>query len=290
MKRTLILPTSLFFLSIVLYIISHSYLFSLDPRYTETASRKWRMPTPVLEALSVEFHGLMANFMLLEAGALIGPLISRGKGGIYIEEKSEVDKETLIRLLNHSVLLDPYFKQTFISIQGWLPWYGDAYVNETNRLLNIASTARWWDWQPLQLIGFNTYYFLKNRGEAGKLFLEASKRKTAPPYLAILGARLAQKGNQTQAAIALMKSMLSNKDEDAPGYKSIYDRLLALEGVLKIELALEQFKKKYYGLPINLEELVAKGFLDDFPYNPYNYKYCFNIKGEVFFDNPACQM
>jgi hypothetical protein len=195
----------------------------------------------------------------------------------------------LNRIFIASQTLDPSFAQTFIVAQGWLPWEPANMVAETQEILKVADLNRPWDWQPLHDMGFNSYYFLKQHGEAGKIFLEAAKKTNAPTFLSILGARLAQKGGETETAIAIMKSMLVDKNPEEPGYADIVDRLKALEGVLAIEQAVRRYEKSLGRKPSSLEELMTSGILAALPANPYNIDYCMDTAGLIYFDNPDCR-
>ncbi len=139
-------------------------------------------------------------------------------------------------------------------------------------------------------MGFNAYYFLKQPGEAGKLFLEAAKTPNAPSYLTILGARLAQKGGETATAIVIMNSILANKNPEEPGYSHMADRLHALEGVLVIEQAVKRFAESRGRKPLSLHELTDSELLKTLPANPYNEDYCIDQAGIIYFDKPDCNI
>lgn len=249
----------------------------------------WNLPPMALLAVAGEFKGLMADYLTLEAGAQLGTeLVRRPEGGLWVVKK-QYDWPSIHRLFVASQTLDPSFAQTYIVAQGWLPWEPANMVAETQEFLKISAKSRPWDWQPTHFMGFNTYYFLKQPGEAGKIFLEAAKRPNAPPFLSILGARLAQKGGETEAAIVLMKSMLIDKPESDPGYTDIVERLHALEGVQVIEQSVLHYEKTYGRKPSSLEELTSSGILASLPANPYNVPYCMDGAGTIYFDKPNCR-
>ena len=293
MKRLFKNKLSLFvsiLVPISVYLYCHLSLFSSDLTNDESTKRKWNVSSNIVKFIAGEFKGLMSDFILLEAGALYGTEVKRIKGGRYISINSKPDLVAINRLLSHSLSLDPYFQQIYISAQGWLPWYGEKYVKKTNRLLEIAGKARTWDWQPLHLEGFNNYYFLKDKGRAGKLFLKAGQVKNAPSFLGILGGRLALEGHETEAAIFLLKSVLKGKSETDPGTSELLDRLKALEGVLALEKSVKQYKDRYGSFPDTLNDLVQKGLLKQIPDNPYGLSYCINSEAKIFFDNPECNV
>jgi hypothetical protein len=274
------------------YAASYNALLQQRSKISQTLSSSsglWNLPPIALLALAGEFKGLMANYLTLEVGAQLGTELARKPEGGFRLVKKQYDWPSIHRLFIASQALDPSFAQTYIVAQGWLPWEPAGMVAETQEILKTAVRNRPWDWQPAHSMGFNTYYFLNQPGEAGKIFLEAAKTPNAPPFLSILGARLAQKGGETEAAIIIMKSMLADKNPEEPGYPDMLDRLHALEGVRVIEQASNSYEKTLGRKPSSLSELTASGILAALPPNPYNLDYCMDMDGVIYFDKPNCR-
>lgn len=264
----------------VLFAASRSVLFSasLAPAVSKKeVVRTWDLPTELLLALAGEFKGLTADLVVLEAGALIGGPT----------EPEDQDWEGIMRLFRHAMALDPYFLHTCNIMQGVLPWEAGK-VHETLDLLSISKDHRSWDWQPGYWMGFDNYYFLGRNAEGGRLLLEAANKPNAPPFLAIIGARLMQKGGETEAAIALLKTMLAQQDEEDPVYEEVRTRLLTLNGVKIIEKAVARFKIQFGKKPNELAELVETGILKALPENPSGLPYCLDQNGRVLFDSAEC--
>ena len=291
MSRRLTVHILIGLILVCFYAASYNALLQQRSDTKQTAhssSGIWNLPPMALLALAGEFKGLMADYLTMEAGAQLGTeLVRKPEGGFRVVKK-QYDWPGIHRIYVASQTLDPTFAQTYIVAQGWLPW--DAgMVKETQNILTIAAENRPWDWQPYHSMGFNAYYFQNKPGEAGKLFLEAAKTPNAPAFLPILGARLAQKGGETQTAIVIMKSMLADKNPEEPGYTDMLDRLHALEGVLVIEQAARRYEKAFGRKPSSLAELTVSGMLATLPPNPYNLAYCMDTAGIVYFDKPDCQ-
>jgi len=280
------------FVFICFYVASYSALLQHRNNVPETAhttSGIWNLPPVALLAVAGEFKGLMADYLTLEAGAQLGTELVRKPEGGYRIVKKEHDWQGIHKIFLASQTLDPAFAQTYIMVQGWLPWEPVDMVAETQEFLGITATNRPWDWRPIHTMGFNSYYFLNDPGKAGTLFLEAANKPDAPNFLSILGARLAQKGGETRAAIALLQSMLIDKQETDPGYSDIVDRLHALQGILVIEQAKVDYEKKYGTRPQFLMDLIASKILLSIPDNPYDVAYCMDTEGKIYFDNPNCR-
>jgi hypothetical protein len=280
----------LLFVLVSLYVCSHNGLLlqrAASLANQQRAASAWTLPAVVLKIISGEFKGIIADLIVLDAGAQLGTEIVRTRGGGLETVRKDYDWDTIHTLFINSQALDPRFKHTYMLAQGWLPWDAQM-VDETQDILRTAAATLPWDWRPLHFIGFNAYYLLDRPGDAGKIFLEAAKIPHAPPFLAILGGRLAQKGGETEAAIMLMESVLVNMTEEDAGYQDIVERLQALLGVRVVELASGEFSRLFKRGPKTIDELIQSNLLKGKPYNPYGDDYCIDAKGGVHFDNLNC--
>lgn len=212
----------------------------------------------VTQIVAGEFNGLLADYILLEVGSFVGSNV----------QTTDSDYQNVYRALKQALLLDPYFQQTYLIVQGLLPWKAKL-IDETLELLNISRKHRPWDWRPGHYMGFDYYYFKNDFNKASEVLIETAKIKNAPVLLAILGARLATKGQQTQAAIVMLKQLL--KDDTLPDSEreDIEDRLTALNGVWALEKAIAQYADRNGAYPDNLEALVQQGIISAIPSNPY---------------------
>ncbi len=280
----------IFSILLVLYSLCHIALTNLyrnsSGRHQQRSSFSM-FPSTILKAVSGEFKGIVADLIVFEAGAQVGAEVIKGPDGGYITVKKDYDWNEIHQLFVKSQSLDPYFQHTYMLAQGLLPWEPHM-VEETLAILRIAAKSLPWDWNPLHLIGFNYYYFMNAPGKAGRIFLEAAQIKYAPPFLSILGARLAHKGNETEAAILLMKSVLAGLEQTDPSYSDIEKRLLALEGTLIIEQSVKKYFNQFNHFPKSINDLLETGKLKSVPPNPYNRPYCLRKNGYVNFDDLKC--
>jgi hypothetical protein len=289
-RRTIQLLIGL--LLVCFYTASYSLLLQQRNEKRQDArsgSGIWNLPPVALLALAGEFKGLMADYLTMEVGAQLGTELKRTPDGGFIVVKKQYDWQSINRLFKASQTLDPSFAQTYIVAQGWLPWEPANMVAEAQDILKVAARNRPWDWEPIRSMGFNTYYFLKQSGEASKKFFEAAKIPNAPPFLSIIGSRLAQKGGETQTAIYIMKSMLLDKDQKDPDYNTISDRLKALEGVVILEKGISDYQHTFGSIPQSTDQLLTSGILKSLPENPYKVDYCIDNQGTIHYDNPHCR-
>ncbi len=273
-KGVVIVVLSLVFL-LLLYAASHVAI----TKRRMTLGISYRLDVmPVTPALikvfAGEFRGLMADYLLLEIGSYIGSN----------QELSEEEWERVLWAFRQALALDPHFQQTYIYVQGMVPWGAKKY-KEAIALLDVSRAHRPWDWRPGWYIGFDYYYFFKDFLNASEAFLEAGKVKGAPALLSVLGARFAYRSGRAQAAIGLLKSMLTDPEIDKKKVTSIKERIKALEGVILLENAVKKYKAQYGAYPTRLEALTEKGLLSQLPENPYDDTFFYDEKdGQVFFD------
>jgi hypothetical protein len=234
-----------------------------------------RLPAEFATLLAGEFHGVLADFLLLEVGSFVG---SNQSG-------TETDYANIHQTLKTVMALDPYFMQAYLYAQALLPWDAD-HPDWANELLAVPKASRTWDWRPGYYMAFNYYYFLGNYGMASELLLEAARIKNAPALLAVLGGRFAAKGGRSQAAIVMLKAMLQDKSLAEKDRREISMRIAALQEIVKLENAVAQYQRENGRFPADLSALVNQGLVADIPLNPYGKPYYYDpADGEVLIDD-----
>ncbi|WP_054031038.1 hypothetical protein [Desulfatitalea tepidiphila] len=264
MKRKTIILTSVLIVAIALHVLAR---FNTDNHRTDYVYRLHAsvlpFPTEMIKALAGEFKGMVANYLLLEASAFIGSEQSPAAGA--------EEWDAVARLMDQSSQLDPYFKSTYRLAQTTLPWEVQKF-DETLAILERSKEHRPWDWEPGFFIGFDYYYFLNDRLKASEKLMEAYTVPGAPPFLITLASRLASQAGHTRTAIEFLTAIYEKTDDERLK-KSLSDRIMALEGVVLLQSAVDIFHSKYDRYPHTLDELVEKSILPDLPVHPYNRTY-----------------
>lgn len=259
-KKKIILSI-LFVIVLIGYVASAIKMQGLRDRLDPTQTVSALLVRPeVLEIASGEFSSLMADYLLLKASVYLG-----GRNSTPTSSK-----KTVSALFRQAATLDPYFFQTCFYVQGYLPWWKGDMPKDAIEILEVFKKHRYWDWQPAYFIGFDYFYFLKDNLTASKYLIDLSKNfeSTSSYFFGLLGARLSQRGGQTKASITFLKTMLTKTDNEA-AKKEIEQRIAALEGILKLEKAMAQFKSMFLGRPPDtLDQLVEAGILEELPVNP----------------------
>ena len=278
------------FTFLAFYAVCHHNLNSSQQNKPQhnTSAGVWDLSPIMLYVVAGEFKGVMADYLTLDVGAQLGTEVIRDGAGNNKRVFKETDCGLALKKFQASQTLDPSFAHNMILAQGWLPW-DCQMVDETMAMLKVYDVNRPWDWQPARFLAFNNYYFLNNRAEAGRIFLEAAKRGTAPAYFSILGSRLSMEGGQNETALWFVQSMLQDMPEDDPGYKDLSKRYQALQGVQVLNKAMNYYQQQFDKPLQAISDLVSSGIVLELPTNPYNVEYCLDSAGLIHFDNVNCE-
>ena len=220
------------------------------------------LPTPVLKIVTLDFHGVTSDFLFLQALVFIGSTQER-------TERPRVkpwEWRWVNAMFDAATDLDPYFFDPYYIANAQLTWEA-LMIGDTNRLLEKGTQYRDWDSMLPFYLGFNYFYFLQDNVNARQWLQEASKRPDAPPLYASLAAKLAYEKKHTETAISFLEEM-SKRAEDRSLKKRYNDRLNFLRHVLKIENAVELYKKKFGRNPAEISALVHSGLLQEIPADP----------------------
>ena len=226
------------------------------PAENQRAEALMVSPT-LLKVVSGEFKGLWADYLLMKASVFLG--------GAW--EITPEDLEVVYLLFKQSLALDPYFFQTCYYTQGILSWRKGWHAKAVE-LLKISEKHRPWDWEPAFFLGFDLFYYLKKNKEAAEYMQASARRPGAPPIVATLGARLAQKTGQNEMAIALLKYTYEKMDNQE-SKQHVKERIQTHLGIRQLERAIAQYKNRYGEKPARLDQLVTTGIIAQLPENPY---------------------
>jgi hypothetical protein len=257
------------------YIVSLGKIteqIKLIPKGEDTA---YVMPSPILRLTTLEFHGLASDFLFLKALVFLGSTYERKEE----PPVKEWEWKWLYHVLDASASLDPYFLDPYSFGNANLTW-GGGLIRETNALLEKGSHYRSWDSLLPFYAGFNYFYFLDDNQKASEFLMEASRRQDEIPFYANLAVRLAYKERRTENAIAFQEYFLEHT-EDPILHKEYETRLDALRGVLYLEKAVAEYKRKFGKDPQRIEELITKRFIDKLPREPYGGHYYIDSLGKV---------
>lgn len=183
-------------------------------------------------------------------------------------------------------LLNPYHEDNYWTAGANLAWNNQVPMAQT--ILERASQARTWDEMPLFFHGFNRFYFLRDMQGAAKDAQAAAARSVGGQQLAMLGiaSRWVEWDEDATTAISMMQGMLAGTS-DRNTRRLINARIDRLKGLMLLKEAARKYKKEQGKGPEKLKDLVAKGYLEKIPPDPFKRGYGLDAKGEPTFIAPG---
>jgi hypothetical protein len=237
------------------------------------------MPAPLLKVVSLEYDGLVSDYLFIKTMVFIGEHLEKEKGRSVELRLTEQEWKWFYRILDVSSDMDPYFSDPYYVGNAYLTW--DAgMVREANTLLEKGSRYRDWDWVLPFFTGFNCFFFLQDNVKATDYLMEASRRPGASAMLADLASKLAYEDRRTENSIAFLEEILS-KMNDVSMKKAFQTRIRALKAILSLENAVAVFQKKFGKKPMVIEDLVSRKIISALPSEPYGGKYYLDKQGSV---------
>lgn len=268
------LPILILLVAIVVYSSFFHATWNNREQVRSNIPAGYIVPSKFSRILALGNQGLLSDFLFLKTATFIGG--RNGSASMLTEE----DWQYVIKSLDVVTDLDPYFVDPYMLAEGLIAW--DAGMpEEANRLLEKGFTHRTSDWRIPFFIGFNYFYFLNDYTAAADYIMSASQLPGSPDYLKTLGARLAYYGGKSKTALLFLVQMLEETD-DALLRSRLEVRLLALERAVQIEDALAHFINTERRKPAQLDELVAHGYLDKLPADPYGGQWVIMKTGRIF--------
>lgn len=251
------------------------------------------LPGPLLKVTSLEYDGLVADFLFLKAMVFIGGTLDRST----IPQVGFGEYVWLLRLLEATTHLDPYFYDPYYFGNAHLVWNGysqgryhpaaqgfphapDFLIRANNAHLDKGIRHRDWDSYLLFLNGFNHFYFFQDDTKAAEYLMEASRRTTSSPLLATLAARLAYQSNRTENAIVFLREII-DRTEDEAIRKNYLLRLEALNGVLLLERGVGDFEARFGRKPDSLKDLIENQIISKIPPDPYGGIFYLDDAGKI---------
>lgn len=260
---------------LIFILLPMNYFFLETSRLSKPHLKEEKvfLPEPFLKIFSGEFKGIIADFLVIN--------LSSYYGGIIMEKNEAVEKEFdyMYKVLKAASALDPYYFDTYYFTQTIIAW--DARKPEKAiELLKSGMEKRSKDWLLPYWIGFNYYYFLKNRKLASYYFKEAASRPGATDLLVSMTAITAYEGGETEMAILFLEDALK-RTEDEYKRRKFLTRLDALKKILFLEKAVKVYEQKYKRKPEHLKELVMKQIITQIPEDPYGGEFYIDKENKI---------
>jgi tetratricopeptide (TPR) repeat protein len=259
---------------IIIVSLCSAHVFALAKAHeqqksiSQTEDLPYMLPSAALKISSLEFDGIVSDFLFLRALGFLGSLTEkRLLSGQQHAIATPQQWKWFYSVLEASTDLDPLFLDPYYIAQAYLTWDANM-VQEANTLLEKGTFYRSCAWLMPFIAGFNHFFFLQDNYTAAQYLMESSRRPNASPIIASLAARLAYKAHNTENAIFFLEELLK-KTEDPKIQTAFEKRLKTLRAIRTIEQAVALYEERFGAKPHNLQQLIDKNLLKSIPEDPY---------------------
>jgi hypothetical protein len=235
------------------------------------------LPPQLLRVVSGQFRQVSADISFLNALTFIGGTATQKDTHRYLPEQYE----WIYKTLQNAVTLDPYFMDPYFLMNSALIW--DWYkLEEVNNLLARGADSRINDALLAFFAGFNYYYFL-NDADKSVQYLKLASKRSGNTFYDTMAARIAYKMNKTELGIAYLEQQIQMAELEGSLYslEPLKKRLEVLQGIRKIELAVEAYHKLFARYPAQIDELIKLKMLDAIPKDDLGGVYYLDDQGRV---------
>ena len=264
-----------FVLATAIYALAIPHLFEVQKqRRLEQLSLPGEIPASVVRAGSMEFKGVVADFLMLQAMTFMGEKIFRNR------DLTPEEWQHLHRLLTKTTDIDRRFWDPYLLAETMLVWQA-GMIEEGNQLLLKAAEHRPWDYRPYYFLGFNHFYFNKNAEKAAPYLRKAAQIPGGPYYLQGLAGRFSLYANETAIGIIFLDDML--RETVDPGIRQYLEkRLLTLKIIHDLGKKVRAFKAATGTLPRSFAEMIESGLLKEVPADPYGGEFVLLGNGRIY--------
>ncbi len=275
MNKSTLFTLAIFVLAVTAYALTIPGLSQVrQERRARQISYFVEIPPQLAEAGSLEFKGVVADFLMLQAMTFMGERIGQRR------DLSPEEWQHLHRLLTKITIIDPAFWDPYVLAETMLVWQA-GMIEEANELLLTAAQHRPWDYRPYYFLGFNSFYFKKDMAKGAEYLRQAARKPNCPDYLRSLAARLSLYSNETALGILFLEDLIrETPQEESRAY--LGKRLAALRAIRLLEKAVEEYGKTLHKKPTTVADLVRQGFLDEIPADPYGGEWVIMDNGRVY--------
>lgn len=245
---------------------------STHRKVQKSQSGLFLLSPPAEKVVSLDYEAMRGFWILLDLRVFLASVLEQHP---YFPMKVG---DVIYRVFKVVSELNPYYFDVYYMASLNLMWDFKRYT-DAEEVLKKAIKYRKDEWLWYFLLSFNYFYFMNKYDLAAEYMKEASKLKKSA-FLASLASRLYYASGRTEIALSVLDNQIRNT-RDENWKKELLKRKKALIGVLKIERAVEAFKRKEGRLPYNIEELVKKGYLKEVPKDPYGGRFYITKEGKV---------
>lgn len=268
-------PILVLIVGIAVFFALTGKIYQIRGKYIEeTVSEFGQLPSAVVQAASLEFNGIVSDYLLFKTMTYMGLRL--------IEKKNPTMDEWQVihQMLERITDLDPGFFDPYLFAEMMLVWHA-GMIDETNALLEKGGQHRPYDYRPYYFIGFNYLYFEKDAEKAAPYLRLAAERPNAPNYIRGLASRVSVYAGELSIGIFFLEGLIQNTQD--PATLAYFEkRLAAMKSMLYLEEKTREYQEAFGVLPESLDELVSSGIISKIPADPYGGEFVLLDNGRVY--------
>jgi tetratricopeptide (TPR) repeat protein len=138
-------------------------------------------------------------------------------------------------------------------------------------------------WELSSDLGFLYYWHLKDYEKASAAYLQGSKIPSAPSWMKMMAAQVAEKGNAFSNSLAIWSELYETTQNEKVKKNALQhlQSLHALQDTFELNKLAEQYRKQYGTYPASMKELYERGLLQGVPLDPAGFPYSFGADGKA---------
>lgn len=183
------------------------------------------------------------------------------------------------RLQQDAAWFNPSHEDNYYVAAAILPWANELDAAQT--VLQRATEARHFDFQPPFYYAFNIYHFKRDPAAAAEVLVKAAphirseNNRITMENLAIIWT---ERGYESSRALRIVEAAATSARSG--GFKSyLLLRAKRLRGLLDLQTAAEKFSAERHRPLRDINELVQAGLIDSLPQDPFGYGYGLDANG-----------
>lgn len=206
------------------------------------------------------------------------------RGAVVATEKMRPEEyDILAKVQLDASWLNPLHEDNYYIAGAILPWSGQFDAAQT--ILARATHARYFDYMPAFLYGFNLYHFKGDALGAAQWLRDAAVKLPEDDNRLVLqniAARWAEKTKDPELAVRVVEALA--KQAVRKDFKRYLEtRVERLRMLLRLQEAARKFESMSGRRLNSLDELVSSGVLKALPVDPFGIGFTIDSSGEIVF-------
>ncbi len=176
-------------------------------------------------------------------------------GGEPSTRLSDAELEAYLRYFRAITALHPQLIDAYYRCEAILAWESPRYVMAANRILERGEASL-----PKEVVlpffrGFNLFKRLHDIPAAARAFRKAAETPGAPAWIGHLASVLMGEGGDIRGGLIMLQGMLATAESEKEKQR-IKEEIAIYRKALKVQLAIEAYRKRNGRWPLSLQELV----------------------------------